>query len=388
MSEQKKTVRRYDVVVIGGGQAGLCVGYHLARQGLSFVILDAHKRIGDAWRTRWDSLRLFTPAGFDGLPGMRFPAPAYSFPTKDQMADYLELYAARFELPVRTAVAVERLTREGDRFMVMAEGTRFEATYVVVAMSNYQKPRIPSFAPALDPKIVQLHSMDYHNRSQLQEGAVLIVGAGNSGADISLEVVRGHHTWLSGRDIGHVPFRIESVTARLLVPFLFRGIFHRVLTVNTPMGRKIRQKILSGAGMPLVRVKPQDLVAAGIERVPKTVGVKDGLPLLEDGRSLDVANVIWCTGFQQGFTWIELPLLDQGKPMHQRGVVAGEPGLYFVGLDFLYAASSSMIHGVGRDAAYVVDHIARATRVERPSAKGQVAVPNMQHSRVKGESTR
>ncbi|HEX2173814.1 MAG TPA: NAD(P)-binding domain-containing protein, partial [Dehalococcoidia bacterium] len=263
---------RVQTLVIGGGQAGLSVGYQLAQRSLPFVILDANERIGDSWRKRWDSLRLFSPARFDGLAGLPFPARAYSFPTKDEMADYLEAYAARFELPVRTGVKVDHLTKQGDRFVVTAGNLRYEAENVVVAMANYQQPRIPSFAHELDPSIVQLHSSAYRNPSQLREGGVLIVGAGNSGSEIALETVRDHPTWMSGRDTGHVPFRIDGVAARLLIKPLFRVVFHRVLTVDTPIGRKVRPKILAH-GMPLIRVKPKDLARAGIVRVPRTAGV-------------------------------------------------------------------------------------------------------------------
>jgi putative flavoprotein involved in K+ transport len=373
MSTQRTTLR-YDVVVVGGGQAGLSVGYHLSRRGLSFVILDAHKRVGDAWRTRWDSLRLFSPARFDGLPGMPFPAPAFYFPSKDEMADYLESYAQQFDLPVMTGIRVERLSRNGDLFIVAAGDKVFEAESVVVAMGNHQKPKTPAFASELDPGIVQLHSMEYLNPSQLREGAVLIVGAGNSGADIGMDVASKHRTWMSGRDTGHVPFRIEGRAARLLIPILFRVFFHRVLTVNTPVGRKVRPKVLA-RGMPLVRVKPGDLAAAGVERVSRTVGVRDGRPLLEDGQTLDVANVIWCTGSQAGFSWIDLPVFgEDGEPLHRRGVASTEPGLYFVGLDFLYAASSAQIQGVGRDAEYVANKIASGVRVERAYPEAQAAV--------------
>ena len=238
---------RFEVVVVGGGQAGLSVGYHLARRGLRFVILDAHARIGDAWRTRWDSLRLFTPARFDGLAGMPFPAPAHAFPTKDAMADYLEAYAARFALPVRTGVAVDRLSRSGGRFVLAAGARRFEAEQVVVAMSDWQRPRLPPFAPELDPGIVQLHSSAYRNPAQLRAGGVLVVGAGNSGAEIALDVAPAHRTWLSGRATGHLPFRIDGPVARLLLRPLFRGVFHRLLTVDTPVGRRARPKLLARA---------------------------------------------------------------------------------------------------------------------------------------------
>ena len=357
---------RFETVIIGGGQAGLSVGYHLARRGLPFVILDASERIGDSWRKRWDSLRLFTPARYDGLPGMPFHAPAHTFPTKDEMADYLAAYAARFELPVRTGVRVDRLSKAGDRFVLTAGGRRFEAEQVVVAMASYQSPRVPPFAQRLNPGIVQLHSSEYRNPSQLRDGGVLIVGAGNSGSEIALEAARGHPTWMSGRDTGHIPFRIEGAAARLLlIRLVLRFLFHRVLTVNTPIGRKVRPKVLSHGG-PLIRVKPKDLVAAGIERVPRVVGVRDGLPVLEDDRVLNVANVVWCTGFHPDFSWIDLPVLGEEEPLHERGVVANEPGLYFVGLHFLYALSSSMIHGIGRDAERIVEAIASRTRAARP----------------------
>jgi putative flavoprotein involved in K+ transport len=356
------TTFAYDTIIIGGGQAGLATGYYLKQQGRDFVILDANERIGDSWRKRWDSLRLFTPARYDRLPGMPFPAAARVFPTKDAMGDYLEAYATRFQLPVRTGVRVDCLSRQGDRFVVTAGDQRFEAQHVVVAMANWQSPRVPPFAQALDPSIVQLHSSEYRNPTQLKEGGVLIVGAGNSGAEIALEVAKGHPTWMSGPDTGSIPFRIEGVAARLLlIRFVLRFLFHRVMTVKTPIGRKMRPKLLSHA-MPLVRVKPSDIAAAGIERVSRTVGVRDGLPLLEDGRVLDVANVVWCTGFDPGFSWIDLPVFGEEEPMHERGVVATEPGLFFVGLHFLYAASSAEIHGVGRDAEYIVRAIASQTR--------------------------
>ena len=354
----RRDAEHVQTVVIGGGQAGLATGYYLARQGLPFVILDAHSRVGDAWRTRWDSLRLFTPARYNGLPGMRYPASGGSFITKDEMADYLESYAARFELPVQTDARVDCLTRAGERFRVTAGGRAYEADQVVVAMASYQKPRVPEFAPDLDPEVVQLHSSQYRNRTQLREGDVLIVGAGNSGADIAMDVVPHHHTWMAGTHPGHIPFRIEPFIARNGAIRMVRFVGHHVLTVKTPLGRKVRPTFVA-KGSPLVRVKPKDLVAAGVERVPRVVNTVGGLPQLEDGRVLDVANVIWCTGYRPGFSWIDLPVFEgAGEPRHERGVVPSEPGLYFVGLDFLYAATSDTVTGVSRDAKHVVKAIA------------------------------
>jgi putative flavoprotein involved in K+ transport len=354
-------------VVVGAGQAGLSVGYYLAQRNLPFIILDASPRIGDSWRKRWDSLHLFTPARYDGLAGMPFPAPPHSFPTKDEMADYLEAYAARFNLPVKTGMQIDGLSRQGAKYLVTAAGRRFQADHVVIAMALYQQPRVPPFALQLDPNIVQLHSSKYRNPQQLKNGGVLIVGAGNSGAEIAMEMARGHATWMSGRDTGHIPFRIGGLAARLFLQRLvFRFVFHRVLTNHTPMGRQVRQSVLSQGG-PLIRVKPKDLAAAGIKRVPRVIGSRVGLPLLDDGRVLDVANVIWCTGFHPGFSWIDLPVFaEDGVPNHESGVALGEPGLYFVGLPFIYALSSTMIHGVARDAERIAQVIDTRTRAAVP----------------------
>jgi putative flavoprotein involved in K+ transport len=366
----ESSTERVNTVVIGAGQAGLSVGYHLSRRGVPFVILDANTRIGDQWRQRWDSLRLFTPAQFAGLDGMAFPARPHDFPTKDEMGDFLERYARTFELPVLSGTRVERVSRHGDGFLVIAGGRRFEARNVVVAMANFQRPRVPPFAKDLDPNIVQIHSLDYRNPSQLRDGDVLVVGAGNSGAEIALETSRAHKTWMSGRDVGHVPFDIDGLLARLfLFRIVLRVFFHRVLTVATPFGRAMRPKVLHIGG-PLVRTKPADLHAAGVERVPRVAGVRNGQPVLDDGRVLDVTNVVWCTGFHPGFSWLDLPVFGpDGDPVHERGIVASHPGLYFVGLHFLYAFSSTMIHGVGRDAERIATHLAaRAGSAAEPSA--------------------
>jgi len=364
--DAEREAERFDVIVIGGGQAGLSVGYHLARMGVSFVILDANERIGDAWRQRWDSLRLFTPARFSGIDGWRFPASPDSFPTKNEMADYLEAYASRFHMPVRTGMRVDRLTREGDLYLVSARGRRFMSRHVVIAMASYQKPSIPDFASALDPGIVQLHSSDYRRPSQLPPGNVLIVGAGNSGAEIAVDLVRNDRQgWLSGKSPGQIPFRMANPLARrTIAPILFRVIFHRLLTVDTPIGRRARPGFIARA-TPLIRTRESDLRAEHVHRVGRTAGVRDGKPMMADGTVLDVSSVVWSTGFHIGGSWIQLPVFgDDGEPIQSRGVVGNEPGLYFVGTHFLYAASSAMIHGVGRDARRVAGTIAKRLKAK------------------------
>jgi len=366
-----KNVERIETVVIGGGQAGLSTGYHLKRLGRPFVILESNARIGDTWRKRWDSLRLFTPARFDGLDGMPFPAPKHSFPTKDEMADFLDAYAMRFELSVRTGTRVDRVWREGEHYIAQAGDSRIEADNIVIAMASYQTARVPDFARKLAPEMMQLHSLDYRNLGQLRDGAVLVVGAGNSGAEIAVEAARGGRTtYFSGRVTGQVPFRIEGAAARFgLAPFVFRVVFHRVLTVDTPMGRSARRKMLT-MGTPLIRTREQDLVAAGVTRVPRVTGVQNGMPLLADGRSLEVANVVWCTGFNLGLSFVDLPIFDEtGEPRHERGIVAEQPGVFFVGQHFQYAMSSTMIHGVGRDAESIAKAI--GARMSSTALEGQ-----------------
>jgi putative flavoprotein involved in K+ transport len=352
------TDQQVGTVVIGGSQAGLALGYHLRQRGLRFVILDENPRVGDAWRKRWDSLRLFTPGRYNGLPGMPFPGSAFSYPAKNELADYLETYARAFELPVRTAVKVERLSKIGTRFEVTSrDGTLF-AENVVLATGAFTHPRIPPFARELADNIVQLHSKEYRNPSQVQEGGVLVVGAGNSGAEVAMELARDHKTWLSGRDTGQEPTRAGSLPDHLFTPLIW-FMATQVLKVTNPVGRKARDYFLDPPrGIPLGRIRRKDFAAVGVERVPRAIGAKRGYPVLEDGRVLEVSNVIWCTGFTPNYEWVDLSLPTRyGAPIHTRGVVASCPGLYLMGLPFLYSLSSALVGGVGRDAAYIADHI-------------------------------
>jgi putative flavoprotein involved in K+ transport len=367
---------RFETVIIGAGQAGLAVGYHLARRDRSFVILEANDRVGDNWRKRFDSLRLYSPARYDGLPGWAVPLDPWAYPTKDEIADYLEAYAQRFELPVITGAGVDSLRRDGDGYVVRAGAHRFAADNVVVASGTFQEPKLPEFAGELDPAITQMHSDVYRNPTQLQDGPVLVVGCSHSGADIALEVAAEHPTVLSGRVHGEFPLYSEGRGARVVLPVLW-FLANRVLTMKTPLGPRIRPHIRAGGG-PLLRVKRSHLAAAGVERTDARVaGVRDGRPLLDDGRVLDVANVIWCTGFGKDVSWIELPVTgEDGWPEQERGVVESSPGLYFVGLPFLYAFASMLIGGVGRDAERVAEHIA-ARMPARAAEPERAAVPAM-----------
>jgi len=374
----RREPQRIETVIIGGGQSGLATGYHLQRRGRSFVILDAEKRVGDGWRKRWDSLRLFTPARLSALPGLRCPGTAWDFPTRDEFADYLERYAGHFDFDVRSGLHVDRIQRLGDRYMVVAGEECFEADHVVLATGAHREPRLPAFAPELAPEILQMHSSNYRRPEELRPGSVLVVGAANSGAEIALELAGQRQVWLAGRQPPVFPTRSGSIRGRVaMTVFVFAA--RHLVTIRTPLGRRVRPFILTHPA-PLIRVKPADLAAAGVRRTGRVASVRDGRPVVEDGTALDVANVIWCTGFRSDFSWIDLPAFPGGaEPVHYRGVVAGEPGLYLVGQLFQYALASTFIAGAARDADYIAAAIESRVRgrlrsAERPGAARSATV--------------
>lgn len=306
---------RHETVVIGAGQCGLAAAYYLAKRGIDFVVLEANDRVGDNWRSRYDSLRLYSPARYDGLPGMAFPLPRNAFPTGHQMADYLGSYAARFELPVRTGVAVDSLRPAegvGDGYVITAGDRTFEAAQVVIAAGYFRQPYVPDFAADLDPGIRQLHSSDYRKPSQLANGPVLVVGVSHSGADLAFEVAKTHRTILSGKGHGQLPFSVDSRAGRFAWPIM-KFVVWNVLTLRTPIGRKMAPEIRKG-GAPLLRYRRDD-------------------------------------------------------PEQDRGVVTSAPGLYFLGLLFQYGFTSMLVVGAGRDAAYVVDRIAARAAAEPSPTK-------------------
>jgi len=357
------TTQHVETLIIGAGQAGLSTGYFLAQQGVSFLIVDSENRIGDNWRQQWDTLRLYTPAKYDGLPGLPFPAQdSWHFPGKEEVADYLEAYALHWDLPVRTSTRVEQLAPGPGGGYLATLGPAAESTIscdsVVVATGTFGRtPWVPEQAGDLDPSILQLHSSAYRRPAQLQAGPVLVVGASHSGMDVAYETALTHEVTLCGRDCGEISVNLASRAGRVVLPLMIL-VFKHVLSRRTPMGRKEMNHERFHGG-PSLRVKRSDLDARGVVRTTaRFAGTRHGRPVLDDGRVVEAANVIWCTGFQQVFDWIKLPIFDgRGWPVEYRGVVEGAPGLYFCGLSFQYAFSSMILPGVGRDAAFVAAEI-------------------------------
>jgi len=358
-------------VVIGGGQAGLAMGYHLRRLGEQFVILDAAARIGDAWRQRWDSLRLFSLPRYASLPGL--PIGTTTYPSRDQMADYLETYAEHFQLPIRHRTPVLRLTREGASFVVETEDGIITADRVVVATGGHMKQRRPCFAADLDPTIRQLDSAEYRRPDQLI-GDVLVIGAGTAGSDIAIDVARGGHpTVLAGPHLGDIPLGLDSPVVRALMPITMFAFLH-VFTLGNPLGHLLHRRVLR-RGTPLIRYRRRDIAAAGVRRVGWITDVVDGLPRVDDGTVLRPQSVVWCTGFRADHRWIDLPIFSaDGLLMHRRGVVPSAPGLYFLGLSFQHTVSSAALHGLDLDARHLLRAM-RRTEVFKAPARDSDALP-------------
>ena len=362
--------RDYETIVVGAGQAGLAAGYDLGRAGVDFTLLDAHEEVGASWARRWDSLRLFTPVRYNALPGLRFPGKPYALPGKSDVAAYLQRYARTFSLPVQGGVAVTALHRRAGRFVLTTSRGQFTAASVIVATGANQRPYVPAFAAALSPAIVQTHSVDYRGPAQLPGGKVLVVGVGNSGAQIALELAgAGREVLLSGRDTGSLPRRLLG---RDIYDWLWPTLMRPA--VDSFLGRRLMNGRLF-SGDPLVGMTPRAFARPGLSRVGRTLSAEEGLPLLEGhGVARDISSIVWCTGFRPDFGWIELPVLGMGGyPLHRRGIASGMPGLGFVGMRFQHRMGSALLGGVGEDAAYVAGRIAghvRALRAEWETSPG------------------
>ena len=339
----------HDTIVIGGGQAGLAAGYYLREAARDFVLLEATDAVGSAWRSRWDSLRLFTPGRYDALPGMRFPGEPYALPRKDDVAQYLSDYATRFELPIRFGARVSELTRLNDRFIVDLGSELLSARAVIVATGGNQRPRVPELSSQISPAIRQMHSSQYHRPSDLPDGDVLVVGAGNSGAQIAMELAETRKVFLSGPDTGSMP---RNILGRDLYDWLWPTLMRP--PVDSWIGRRLFARRFA-SGDPLIGISRRDLDMPTLTRVGRTTAVTDGRPRVDDGAVLDVNAIVWCTGYEPDFSWIRLPVFGpNGYPNQRRGLVDRAPGLGFLGLRYQTRMGSALLGGVGEDASHVV----------------------------------
>lgn len=341
---------RFDVVVIGAGQAGLAIGYFLARQGRRFVILEAAETLGAAWRSRWDSLVLFTPRRYDGLPGLAFPGDPDGYPTRDEVIAYLQHYAATFALPIAFDSAARSVTAKDGMFLVDLDDRQIEADQLVVATGAFQVPRVPALAAGLAPEVFQVHSTGYRRPSDLPEGRVLVVGGGNTGFQIAKELSATHPVHLA------IGSRQTPLPQRLLGHDLFWWLTKLGLldkTVDSRLGRRARHRdsLIGSRPRELRRRHGVDLRARAVEASGRTV-------TFADGSELDVDSVIWATGFRPDYSWIELPVLDpDGSPSHRRGVT-DVPGLYFLGLSWQHTRGSALLGWVKDDADFIAAQIA------------------------------
>ena len=346
----------FDVVVVGAGQAGLALGYYLKQRGARFLILERATELGESWRKRWDSLTLFTPAEYDGLPGLPFPRNPDSYPGKDEVAGYLERYAQQFELPIRLntpAVALER--REG-RYRIETGTEEIEAEQVVIATGPFQRPHLPPFSRALDSAVTQLHSSGYRNPDSLPEGEVLVVGGGNSGWQIAEELATSRTTVLSSRPLPRVP-------RRLLGKSLFWWLQLAGLTkvaAHTSLGKR-----MSSNDDVVIGDRPDSLLRSGRLRLaPRAVSAAGEQIDFEDGSSIEVRNVVWATGYRSDYSWVGLPIFDEeGRPIHHRGVTEA-PGLYFLGLRWQHTTGSALLGWVAHDARFIAAEIDRLSSDE------------------------
>lgn len=348
-----------DVIVVGAGQAGLAIGWYLARLGLRFQVLEASAELGRSWRSRWDSLTLFTPAQYDALPGMPFPAPADTYPTKEPVADYLRAYADAFRLPVRLNSRVTSLGRSGDGFEVRTADETFSARRVVVATGPFQVPFVPPAAGGLDSPVTQLHSADYRNPQALPDGPVLVVGGGNSGLQIAEELSASRRVDVS---IGTSPPMLpQRLAGRDLFWWLTRLGLMRV-PAESRLGRRVQAR-----GEFVIGTSRRQLKRAGVTFRPRLVGADGRTVRFADGSTLDVGVVVWATGYRSDYSWISVPgVVRNGRVAHRRGVT-DVPGLYFLGLSWQHTRGSALLGFLDEDARHIADRIAADRAATAPN---------------------
>jgi putative flavoprotein involved in K+ transport len=366
---------RREVIVVGGGQAGLAIGYFLARQGRDFVILEAAEEPAAAWRERWDSLKLFTPVRHNSLPGLTFPGEPGSYPRRDDVAAYLTDYVRRFDLPVELASRVRSVRKPNGGYSVELDDRRYEAQQVVVATGPFQVPFTPDIAQRLDPEVVQLHSTAYRSPEALSTGPVLVAGGGNTGFQIAAELAGSHEVHLS------IGSRQTPLPQRILGRDLFwyleaTGLIRK--STETRIGRRLagRDTLIGSSPRALRRQDGVQLHKRAIDAAGSTVR-------FADGTQLDVASVVWATGFGVDHSFIDVPVFDaDGRLVHRRGVTAS-PGLYFLGLSWQHTRGSALLGWVKDDAEFIAQQIDAL----RPIAQGEARARERVHADTTGRTT-
>jgi putative flavoprotein involved in K+ transport len=341
-------------VVIGAGQAGLAIGYFLARQERRFLIVDAADSVGSAWRGRWDSLRLFTPRRYDSLPELAFSGDPDGYPTRDEAIAYLEHYAKTFDLPIELNSTVRKLVVENGRFHLAMDGRTITADQVVVATGPFQKPSLPALAAGLAPDVFQAHSTDYRHPDDLPQGRILVVGGGNTGFQIAKELSETHEVQLA------IGSRQTPLPQRVLGRDLFWWLTKTGLlakTVDSRIGRRVRDRDT------LIGSSPRELKRRyRVELKPRLVGMKGRAARFADGSETEVDAVIWATGYRPDYSWIDLPVTDRaGAVRHRRGVT-DVPGLYFLGLTWQHTRGSALLGWVKEDAEFIAGQIDALSR--------------------------
>ncbi|MGB8955781.1 MAG: NAD(P)/FAD-dependent oxidoreductase [Tumebacillaceae bacterium] len=336
-----------DVLVIGAGQAGLAMAYHLGKKSVSYLLLDSNRQVGDSWRNRYDSLKLFTPRSSNALPGLEMSGNPHGFPSKDEVADYLEFYARHHKINVRMNETVEQVVQESNGFRVTTRQGEWTARNIVVASGPFHTPFIPQLAGAVSDSVYQVHTASYRNPSQLQEGAVVVVGAGNSGVQIAVELAAtGREVSLAvGEPMKLLPYQVLN---RSIFWWLDKLGITRV-SVNTKLGQKLSKRA------PIIGKDIKPLISRGAVKLrPRARSIEGRSVTFADGTSCEVSNIIWSTGYQNDYSWLQVQgLFDQdGKLMHDRGKTP-VPGVYFLGLHWQHNLGSGMMLGVGEDAEYL-----------------------------------